>query len=74
MGNMKEDDGKKYLMVKDYVIDKVLDRTSKIIGIEKFDNIKILIDRDDILSSDITFKNTVVLMTSAIKDYGKFYP
>ena len=33
-----------------------------------------MIDTDDTLSDDIIFKNAVVLMTSVIKDDGKFYP
>ena len=40
--------------------------------IGEFDNTKIVIDTDDIWPDDITLKNAVVLMTSAIID-GKFY-
>ena len=46
----------------------------KIIGIEKFDDTKILIDIDDKLPDDITLKNVVVLMTCVIKEGNKFYP
>ena len=42
------------------------------IWIGEFDNTKIVIDTDDIWPDDITLKNAVVLMTSAIID-GKFY-
>ena len=38
-----------------------------IIDIEKFDNIKILIDANDKLPVDITFKNVVILKTCVIK-------
>ena len=60
-------------MVDDYVLDKVLDKIKKVIGIEHFDNNKILIDTDDKLIDNITSKNFVVLMTCAIKDDYKFY-
>ena len=57
---MKE---KKYLMVDDYMLYKLLDNIKEIIGIGKFDDTKILIDMDDKLSDDITLKNVVKLMT-----------
>ena len=60
-------------MVDDYVLDKVLDKIKKVIGIEHFDNNKILIDTDDKLIDNITSKNVVILMTCAIKDDYKFY-
>ena len=56
MGKIKEHEGKKYLMVDDYVLDKILDKIKEIIDIEEFDNAKILINTDDILSDDITYK------------------
>ena len=34
-------------MIDDYVLDKVLDKIKEILGIEKFDSTKILIDADD---------------------------
>ena len=74
MGNIKEHEGKTHLVVDDYVLDKVLDKIKKIIDIKEFDNTKILIDTDDILTDGITLKNAVVLMTSVIKDDGRFYP
>ena len=43
-------------MVDDYVLDKILDKIKEIIDIEEYDNAKILIDTDDILSDDITYK------------------
>ena len=42
-------------MLDDYVENKVLDRITEIIGIEKIDNTKILIDTDDKLSDDVTY-------------------
>ena len=61
-------------MVDDYVRDIVLDRIKKIIGIEKFDNTKILIEIDDKLPDDITLKNAVILMTFVVKDGNRFFP
>ena len=43
---------KKYLMVDDYTLDKVLDKIEKI-GIDKLDDTKTLIDTDDKLSEMI---------------------
>ena len=54
MGKIKEHKGKKYLMVDDYVLHKVLDRIKEIIDIEEFDNTEILIDTDDVLPDNIT--------------------
>lgn len=34
-----------YLIVNDYILDKVLDTTIEITSIEKFDNTKVLIDK-----------------------------
>ena len=36
-------------------------------------NTKILINTDDKLPDDVTFKNVVILMTCVIKDDNKFY-
>ena len=55
------------------MLDKVLDKTKEILGIEKFDETKILIDKNDKLPDDITSKNVVILKTCLLKD-GKFYP
>ena len=61
-------------MVDDCMLDQELDKIRKTIGIEKFDDTKILIDTDDKLPNNITLKNVVILMTCVIKDDGKFYP
>ena len=66
---MKE---KKYLIIDDYVLDKVLDKTKEIIGTEKLDDTKTLIDNK--LLKDITLKNVVILMRCVKKDDNKFYP
>ena len=34
-------------MVDDYMLDKVLDKIKEVIGIERFDDAKVLIDTDD---------------------------
>ena len=46
----------------------------EMISFERFDDTKMLIDTDDKLPDDITFKNVAVLMTCVIKDGNKFYP
>ena len=60
-------------MVDDCILDIKLRKIRKIIGIEKFDNTKILINTDDKLPDDITFKNVAILITSVIKNDGKCY-
>ena len=40
IGRIEEHKGKKYLMVDDYVLDKVLNKIKKIIGIGRFDDTK----------------------------------
>ena len=57
MGKVKEHVGKKYLMINDYVLDKVLDKINETKGIAKLDNLKILSDVDDLLPDQITLKN-----------------
>ena len=75
MGKIGEHEEKKYL-VDDYMLDKVLKkhRVKEIIGVEKFDNTKTLIDTDDELPDDITLKYVVISMACIIKDENKFYP
>ena len=55
------------------IIHKVLEKIKRI-GIEILDNIKVLMDTDDKLLDDITWKNAVILVTCVIKDGNKFYP
>ena len=44
------------MIVNDYMLDKVVDNIKETIGIEKFDDSKILIDADDKIPNYITFK------------------
>ena len=60
-------------MVDDYMLERVLDKITEIIGIEYFDNTKILIDTNDQLPQDTTWKNVVILMTCIINNDGNFY-
>ena len=61
-------------MVDNYMRDKALDKIKEIIGIEKFDDRKILIVADDKLPNNISLKNVKILMTWVIKDDDKFCP
>ena len=45
MEKIEELEGKKYLMTDDSILDKVLDKVKLIIGIENFDDGKILTDK-----------------------------
>ena len=56
MGKIGERKGKKYLMVNDYMLDKVLDKIIETIGTAKFDDTKILIDSVDKLPDFINLK------------------
>ena len=60
-------------MVDDCMLDNVKAQAI-IIGIEQFENTKILIDADVTLPVDITFKNVVILMSCVIEEDNKFYP
>ena len=65
-------EGKNYLTVEDYTLDKVLDKIKRI-GIEEINNIRILIDTDNKLPDDITLKNLVILITCVIEYGDKFF-
>ena len=72
MVKIEEHEGKKYLIVNNYIVYKVLCKIKEIIGTEKFDDTKILINTDDKLSDEIA---VVILLTCIIKKNGdKFYP
>ena len=61
---------KKILVADDYImIDKVLGNIKERIGIEKFDDTKILIDSDDELPDDIASKNDAILISHFLKQY-----
>ena len=51
----------------DYMLDKVWDKIKLIIGIEKFDDIKILIETHNKLPNEVTLKNVAIIITCAIK-------
>ena len=72
MGTSEEQEAKK--LFDGWWLDKLLEKMKEIISFERFYDTKILIDTDDKLPYDITFKNVVVLMTCVIKDGNKFYP
>ena len=67
IGKAKEYEDKNYLIIDDYMLDKVLDKIKEIIGMKKFDNSKILIDTDDKSPDDNTFKIVVIFMTCVTK-------
>ena len=72
MGNIEKHEGTKYLMVDDYMLDKVINKIKEIIGIKKFDRTKILVETENKLPDDITLKNVVILITCVIKDGDNF--
>ena len=74
IGKIEKYKGKKYLMTDDYTLDKLFDKIKMIIGIEKFDDAKILINTNDKLFDEISLKGVVVLILCVIKDEGKCYP
>ena len=67
MGKIGENEVEKYLMVNNYMLDKVLDKIIETIDIGKFDDTKILTDSIDKSSDYITLK----LITCVID--AKFY-
>ena len=54
MERIEKHERKQYVIVHDYMLNKVLDKIIEVIGIEKFDDTKILIDTYDKLPDDIT--------------------
>ena len=61
------------MTVDDYMLDKALDKIKGIIGIEKIDDTKILIETDDKLPDGISLKAVALLLTRLIKNENKFY-
>ena len=55
------------------MLHKVLNKNKEKIGLEKFDDTKILIDMDDKLPDDVSLKNVVILITYVVRDDSKFY-
>ena len=75
MGKYEEREEIEYLTVIDYMLGKESDKIKEINRHWKnLDDTKILIDMDDKLQDAITLKNPMILMTSVIKEDGKFYP
>ena len=61
-------------MLNDYMLDKVLNKLKKTIGIVELDDTKILIDADNKWPDYITLRNVIILMTCITEDDGKLYP
>ena len=87
MGNIKEYEGKKYLMINDDMLGKVLDKIKETIVNVKFDDTKILIDTDDLMArfSDVLRYFFVGLVHTwnpqrcyhgwhSVEKYSKFVP
>ena len=61
-------------LINNYVLERVLDKIVGTSKIEKFDDTRILVVIDNILSDNIPFKNVVIKMASVVKDGDAFYP
>ena len=59
----EEHEGQKCLISIDNILDKVLDKIKEITGIEKLDDFKILIDRDNRIADDFPLKNVMNLIS-----------
>ena len=53
-------------MVHDYIADKVINKIKEIIGIEKFDDTKILVEMEEKLPDDIILKYVVILILDKV--------
>ena len=51
---IEEHEGRKYLMVDDFMLNKVLCKITEVIGIVKFDDTKVFTDTDNKVSDNIT--------------------
>ena len=56
-------------MVHYNILDKILDKIRKIIGYEKFDDTKFLIDTDNKLPDGVILKNAMIWITCVIKKW-----
>ena len=56
-------------MLDDSILDKLSAKIKEIRNIEKFDDIKILIDTDNKLADEVTLKNVVTLMQWYVMHY-----
>ena len=60
IGKTEEHEENEYLMVNDYMLDKVLDKIKERRCIEKFGDTKIIIGTDDKLPDYFYFKNVIL--------------
>ena len=60
------------MIVDDNMVHKVLHKIEMIIYIEKCGDTNVLMETDDNLPDDVTLKNFVILITCAVKEWGKF--
>ena len=60
-------------MIDDNILNKVLGKNKKIIGNEKLENAKNLIETDDKCRCDFILKNAVILITCFIKNRDKSF-
>ena len=63
-----------YLMVDDYMLDKLLYKIKEIIGFKNSFDTKILIETDGKLRDDIILEYIVILTSCVIKDGDKLRP
>ena len=63
---IEEHEEKSFLIVDNYMLEKLLEKIKEIIGIDQFDDTKVLIETDVKLPDGITFKNVVILMKCVI--------
>ena len=63
---IEEHEEKSFLIVDNYMLQKLLEKIKEIIGIDQFDDTKVLIETDVKLPDGITFKNVVILMKCVI--------
>ena len=71
MGKTEGHEKNIYLMVDNYMVNKVLDKIKEIMRIRKIYNFKILIDTDDKFPDNITL--LMILMTRDINDINDTY-
>ena len=63
---IEEHEEKSFLIVDNYMLEKLLEKIKEIIGIDQFDDTKVLFETDVKLPDGITFKNVVILMKCVI--------
>ena len=73
MENIEEHNEKKYLET-DNMLNRVWDKIKMMIGIDKFNNSKILIYTEKKLAYQVTLKNIMISISCVVKVDDKFYP